>query len=84
MNRQDFGTLKTSARCLACSCLDLNAPDTPSMRPARESIETPLATRMRSNSYWTITPDAAIFRNSRAYSAIRQIILRRLMCVRGL
>ena len=75
MNRQNFGTLLASARCLTCRSFDLNAPDPPSMPPARDSIETPPATRMRRDSYSTITPGAAISRDSRASSAMRQIIL---------
>ena len=84
MIRQDFYTLVAPARCIACRCFDSNTPDTPSMQPARVIIETPSATRMRRDSVPTIIPDAAISRNSRAYSAMRQIILHRLVCVRGL
>ena len=84
MIRADFGTLVASARCLACHSFDLNAPDTPSMHPARENIETPPATRMRRDGFSTITPDAAISKGSRAPSGMRQIILHPLMCVRGL
>ena len=84
MIREDLGTLVAFARSLSCYSFDLNAPDTPSMRPARESIETPPATRMRRDGFSTITPDAAISRSSRAPSAMHQIILHSLMCLRGL
>ena len=84
MIRLDFYTLVTPARCLACRCFDLNAPDTPSMQPARVIIEKPSATRIRTDGFPTITPDTAISKESRASSEMRQIILHRLMCVRGL
>ena len=68
--RLDLGTLVAPARCFACRCFDLNAPDTPSMQPARVIIETPSATRMHIDGCPTITPDAAISKESRASSAI--------------
>ena len=77
-------TLVHHDRCLACLCFDLNALDTPSMQPARVIIETPSATRMHRDGFPTITPDAAIYTHSRASSAMRQIILHPLVCVRGL
>ena len=82
--RLDLGPLEALARCLTCCCFDFNAPDTPSMQPARVIIETPSATRIRRDGSPTITPDAAISKESRASSAMREIILHRLVCVRGL
>ena len=84
MNRLDVGTLVAYDRCFACRSFDLNASDPPSMQPGRVIIETPSATRMRRDGYSIITPDAAISKDSRASNGMREIILRRLVCVRGL
>ena len=78
----DLGTLVAPARCLACRCFDSNAPDTPSMQPARVIIETPSATRIRRDGFPTITPDAAIYQDSRASSGMHEIILHRQVCLR--
>ena len=84
MFRLDLGTLVASARCSSCHSFDLNGPDTPGMQPARVIIEKPSATRIRTDGFPTITPDTAISKESRASSAMREIILRRLVCVRCL
>ena len=72
------------ARCLALRRFDLNAPDTPSMQPARVIIETPSATRMRRDGFPTITPDATNPKDYRALSGMREIILRRQECIEAL
>ena len=67
-----------------CRCFDWNSPDMHRMHPARVIIETPFATRIHRADVSIITPDSVISRDSRAFSAMRQIILHRLVCVRGL
>ena len=57
---------------------------TPSMEPARDIIETPPVIRIREHGLPTITPDAAISKDSRAISEMREIILRQLVCMRPL
>ena len=82
--RLDSSTLVAFDRCLARIGFDWSASDPPSMQAARVIIETPPATRIRRHSFPTLTPDTAISRDSRALSGMREIILRRMMCMRAL